>query len=295
MLKSTFLCLQLSLLSVVTFGQHQSTSTLFYYSDCSIAPTDQKQMLQSNLQKIGVDNIRSIQIKGYCDDVGTAEHSDSLSQERAENMKYYLSKLGVVEDLVERSAGMGEIALDPESPKSIEEQRSFNRRVDIEITYVKVQPQVERKVLRTASKPKTLNLATKPNEPFIADSAQVGDIIRLKNILFVGGLDIFLEESYDELHELLMFMRKNETVEIRILGHVCCTAKSTPKSDEYDRKQELLGRTELSKLRAIAVYNFLLEYGIDEDRLSYKGLKGDFPLGGPVMYDRRVEIEILNR
>ncbi len=45
-------------------------------------------------------------------------------------------------------------------------------------------------------------------------------------------------------------------------------------------------------MRALQIYKYFKANGIDESRMEYVGLGGQFPLGGDVMYDRRVEIEI---
>ncbi|MCF8371400.1 MAG: OmpA family protein [Bacteroidales bacterium] len=78
--------------------------------------------------------ITKILIRGYCDDVGTMGHSDSLSEKRAFQVEHFLLKEGIPCDSAPVVKGMGEIPLNPSSSKNIEEQRANNRRVEIEIT-----------------------------------------------------------------------------------------------------------------------------------------------------------------
>ena len=54
-------------------------------------------------------------------------------------------------------------------------------------------------------------------------------------------------------------------MKVEIQGHVCCTGS---KADGLDTDT---GYPNLSENRARAVYNFLIENGIDKSRLRYKG------------------------
>lgn len=84
------------------------------------------------------------------------------------------------------------------------------------------------------------------------------------NILFEGGTSKMIEEtlsSLDVLHDTLI---KNPLLHVHIRGHVCC--------DNNKR---------ISRKRAKSVYNFLIDRGISESRLSYRGYSNNLPLVYP--------------
>lgn len=115
--------------------------------------------------------------------------------------------------------------------------------------------------------------------------AKKGDKIRLKNVNFYMNSDVILEQSVPVLEELLKIMKDNPLLKIQIQGHVCCQ----PENEER-----------LSHWRAVRVYNFLVDNGIDENRLSYTSFgstKPIYPLPekneDERVANRRVEIEIV--
>jgi outer membrane protein OmpA-like peptidoglycan-associated protein len=81
--------------------------------------------------------------------------------------------------------------------------------------------------------------------------------IRLENIQFYGGRDLFLPESIDELKFLLDVMKQRDSLKIEIQGHICCKGPN-----------EIEG---ISGSRARAIYNFLVVNKIDRKRLTFKG------------------------
>ena len=71
-----------------------------------------------------------------------------------------------------------------------------------------------------------------------------------------------------------------------IQGHVCCTSGQKDAIDRATKKRNL------SLVRAMFVYDYFIEKGIDPKRMSYEGMGHRFPLGGRPEKDRRVEILI---
>ncbi len=84
---------------------------------------------------------------------------------------------------------------------------------------------------------------------------EIGETVVLNNILFKAGTDEFLEDSYSELKRLLLLMQTNESIEIELYGH----------TENRGDKALLL---ELSENRAEAVKQYLIENGIDKDRIT---------------------------
>jgi outer membrane protein OmpA-like peptidoglycan-associated protein len=115
---------------------------------------------------------------------------------------------------------------------------------------------------------------------------KVGDKLRLKNLNFYNRSGVVLPKSEPVLAELLQIMQQNPKLKIQIQGHICCQ----PQGDVED----------ISTLRCKTVYNYLVENGIDKNRLSYKGFGNTMPLY-PIPErnefesneNRRVEIQII--
>ncbi len=120
-----------------------------------------------------------------------------------------------------------------------------------------------------------------------------GKSISFNNILFHGNQAIFLKESYNELNFLLQMMLDNPSLEIEIQGHVNCPLYSCKKEDaEWNQR--------LSDARAKAVYSFLVDYGVEENRMHWKGYSSDkmiYPYAKTeeeMKKNRRVEIKIIH-
>lgn len=162
----------------------------------------------------------------------------------------------------------------------------------------------------TASKVSTATSATvgKPNAPVVKEqkhekliedikdkSTKEGEHIVLRHINFYGGRHAFLPQSYPALDDLLETMQKVPTLQIEIQGHICC------QEGEGDQIDFDSGEPVLSVTRAKAVYDFLLENGIDKKRMSYKGLAHKFPIIAKeaneeeATVNRRVEIKIIKK
>jgi outer membrane protein OmpA-like peptidoglycan-associated protein len=110
--------------------------------------------------------------------------------------------------------------------------------------------------------------------------AELNKPIRLE-INFNAGKFFLLPESYKDLDLLKDFLKSNPQVRAHIVGHVCC-------SDERL----------LSKNRALSVYNYLIDKGINKNRITYVGASNKQPLVEEIderteAINRRVEV-ILN-
>jgi outer membrane protein OmpA-like peptidoglycan-associated protein len=126
---------------------------------------------------------------------------------------------------------------------------------------------------------KVIPRAFDPNDSLIA----TGDVLVLNNIEFELNEVIVTLESYPELQHLVSMMKKNPTMRIHIRGHVCCAPAS-----------------ELSNNRAKKIYYYLINQGINDERMTFKGYSNrePHPLYQSDLFDphhRRVEIEILSK
>ncbi|MBK8807477.1 MAG: OmpA family protein [Bacteroidales bacterium] len=113
---------------------------------------------------------------------------------------------------------------------------------------------------------------------------QVGRKVILNNVFFDFESSLLLEKSKNELLKVRDFLNKYQQVSFEIQGHADSIG-----TEEYNQK--------LSESRAREVYKYLIENGIPESRLLYRGFGYNVPLNknntsmGRAM-NRRVELLI---
>ena len=121
--------------------------------------------------------------------------------------------------------------------------------------------------------------------------------IILNNINFEPGRHFFLQNSYAVLEEIVNTLKSNPTVEIEIQGHICCHFDSDYR-DGIDPDSPDVG---LSVSRAREVYRYLINHGINSNRMTYKGFGDTINLVFPEITpedqakNRRVEFIIIKR
>jgi outer membrane protein OmpA-like peptidoglycan-associated protein len=123
-------------------------------------------------------------------------------------------------------------------------------------------------------------------ETAVADTFQVGSKFVLRNIFFDYDKSTLLQQSYNELQNLLSILRSRPTMKIEIGGHTDGRG-----SNDYNQR--------LSENRAKAVVDFLVSKGIDPKRLQYKGYGKTLPIDTNATeegraHNRRVEFKILS-
>jgi len=202
-------------------------------------------------------NASIVSLSGYCDSAGTSERNQILSEKRANAVKAIFIKKGI--DL-KSTLVVGK----NETVEFIGADFYRNRRVDIVTSRPKEKLSVlEEKIIQ----------------------AEVGDLIRLENISFVGGTPTPLEISIPVMEELYQVMKNNPTLEISIEGHICCS------QTDYEN---------LSGQRAKAIYDFLISKGIAAERMTWKGFGHTKPLTEERgeyerQMNRRVEIRVVKK
>ena len=113
---------------------------------------------------------------------------------------------------------------------------------------------------------------------------KVGTTIELKNIYFEFDSYALKKESFIELNKLVTLLDNNLTMRIEIGGHT--DGKGT---DKYN--------IELSKNRAESVKNYLVEKGINQDRMETRGYGFSQPQDVENPYsgvNRRTELKIIS-
>lgn len=114
-----------------------------------------------------------------------------------------------------------------------------------------------------------------------------GDVIQLEHILFRQSQAILLASSYDEVKQLIDFMKKYPTVVIELSGH-------TDNVGIAARNQTL------SEQRVNVIKNRLVMNGIDESRIETVAYGGSRPIAdngteAGRQKNRRVEMKILKK
>lgn len=120
---------------------------------------------------------------------------------------------------------------------------------------------------------------------------EIGDVINIDNIYFDFGKSNIKEESYEIVDNLYRFLIRNRTIVVELSAHTDCIG-----SDSQNMK--------LSKKRAEACYQYLIQKGIDKARLVPKGYGKTQMLNDcetqksdakAAALNRRVEIKLLDR
>jgi OmpA-OmpF porin, OOP family len=124
-----------------------------------------------------------------------------------------------------------------------------------------------------------------PATPITEDIFESDSTITLRNVLFTYNSSSINSISQNELMKLFNYLNANSTVRLEISGHT-----DDQGTDTYNNS--------LSKSRAEAVRNFLIEKGIREDRLISIGYGKNRPLVHEKdemarSLNRRVEVRIL--
>lgn len=242
------------LLEKPAFNITMNTSqyTLYYNTNQHVFNTEQKEALHQFINSFK-NNLDSVFVESYCDDVGSQNYNAVLAQKRNLSTLGFL-KSSCSSQIKTAAQAVGEIALDANN-QDIDAQRKENRKTSIYF------------FMKTSLKNTT------------KDSLAIGQKWVLKNIEFEPGNNHILPKSTESLYELLDYVKSNNHT-FQLQGHVCC----------YNKNTELLNQ--LSESRAKTIYDFLIKNGVDAGRLSYIGLGLNFPLNNnsndPA--NRRVEL-----
>lgn len=248
------------LLFPILLHSQEKQFQVFFDFDISEANTTSGQKLSQWISENPTAEVSKIY--GYCDKVGSIEYNDALSLKRAEYIAETLKKSAVKINESVEIKGFGEQF--SQSPV-----QSENRKATIYYSIPKKETVVEENNL--SKEIKTL---------------KVGDKLKLKNLNFLNRSGTIVPESRPILEELLKVLKEKPNLKIEIQGHICCQLGT-------DLEQ-------IATIRARAIYNFLIENGIEKSRLNYKGFGSSKPIH-PIPEkneferneNRRVEIMII--
>lgn len=281
--------LKISLLSFIlcafqfAFTQNENAilekHELFFQNDVAELNTENISSLKKHLISGGKYKISKITIDAHCDSKGSHSYNQVLSEKRAEAV------FNEIPD--ELRPLVKSIAHGKNKPKYQNKEEYKNRRVDIEIYKIEI-PIIEKKEVIVAKKSTPLEEKAEKNATQKAETllrAKVGETISFDDIQFHPGTPTPLPSSIPIMEALANLLVEYGNLEIEIQGHICCVSV-----DVYD----------ISTKRALTVYNFLIESGIDQSRLKYKGYGRSRPktqerTPEETQMNRRVEIKILKK
>ena len=161
---------------------------------------------------------------------------------------------------------MPEYFAPPDFPSKVE--------IEDEVQPVPEKPAPKKKPVPVVEKPTPApppppkKVETKPEPPTPVVDAKIIETFIPKNVQFEKGETIILKSSYTELNRFVDFMLRHSELSVMIEGHT-------------DVVGDAALNLQLSKDRAEKISDFLVEKGIDEQRISWEGYGGTRPLGIP--------------
>ena len=206
--------------------------------------------------------VKFIKLIGYCDYRASNGYNDTLAFNRAKFVSHSIEKVTNQKQIEIESKG-----------ENFEQNSNLalNRKVDIFYTEIPSEEPVK-------VTPASLNS--------LVSNAKVGDKLILKNLYFYNRSGILKPESKPVVEELLAIMRTNPKLKIEIQGHICCQ-----KGKDVE---------DTAKIRALTIYNYLVNNGIAANRLNYISFGSTLPIHKiPEKTEeernenRRVEIQII--
>ena len=249
----------LSFFLISSLAFSQAKFTIYFDTDSYQLTSTELNELDSFLKK---KDLKLTKVIGFCDYRASNVYNDTLAFKRAKFVSHIIEKVTNQKQIEIESKG-----------ENFEQNSNLklNRKVEIfyeELIIEKILPKDDKKELSQQ-----------------VSTAKVGDKFVLKNLYFYNRSGIFVPESRPILEELLKIMLENPNLKIEIQGHICC--------------QKGTDVEETAKVRALAVYNYLINNGINKNRLSYKSFGSSKPIHiipekneDERNENRRVEIQI---
>lgn len=239
----------------------QETFVVYFDTDKFELTPLESERLQQFLQ---TNNISVQKVIGFCDYRASDAYNKVLSEKRAQFV-YNLLKEKFSNEILLEAKG-----------ENFKQNVDLFRNRKVEILYVEI-PEIPEI---------TTPLEVNKEKETKYQNLKVGDKFVLKNLYFYNRSGIFVPKSLPVLEELTQVLKQNPNISIEIQGHICCHLGHDPE--------------DIGKVRAFAVYKYLIDKGIAKNRLQYKSFGSEQPIHKiPEKNDterdenRRVEILIL--
>lgn len=264
----------LFLLILLLSAQAFSQNLFSVYFDSNKYELTAKEQLRLNQWMGENPNVKIVGINGFCDEDGSKGFNDTLAQKRIQQVHNLIrDKVTIRDDFKTRS--FGEL-------HQLSTVKAENRKVTLiylkpeelvrenEILGIKPPPPPVKKEVSfpqqmTFENPDGSKSEYRLDVDFMKKlyEAKAGEKLKIDNLNFKINTFIVVPESRGKLYELLLVLQKNPAMKIEIQGHLCCMP---------------VDRLDLSTQRAKAVNNFLINNGINEERITYKGFGSSQPI-----------------
>jgi outer membrane protein OmpA-like peptidoglycan-associated protein len=267
--------------SICGYGQTKDTFNVYFPFNIANITKESAANIDKLIFKDRLIHGDKLIVLGYADYVGGSSYNDTLSMTRAKNVRDYLITTGFDDNDIKLCIGKGKIDRTNVSGK---EGYAPDRKVQIIID----------RVAMAVKPPDTPARGADQDEKIDFKHLKVNQTFTLKNIFFKLNSPVLLDKSLPDLNNLLNILKENPTINIQIEGHVCCMGPTEGADSKYQHRN-------LSECRAEAIYNYLVEKGINKERLKYIGLGNRNPIvrnevtEEDKMKNRRVEIRILSK
>ena len=242
---------------------------------------------------------RNILIYGYADYLGNEHANMQLTEQRAEQVKRYLIAKKITAQQILVCAGIGEISQSREStnPQGIPEDRRVA--IFIKKSGKGMAMQMERKPIDLVPKKAGAPIKSTQEKPITESRFELlaelkpNEVMRVESIQFQATRHFITKESEPILQELLKTLKDYPELVIRIEGHVCCM------KGDGDALDTDTNDMKLSENRAKFIYHYLIENGIDKNRLSFIGYGKRKPIIAieqseeDAQKNRRVELRVI--
>ena len=224
-----------------------------------------------------------IQISGHTDRSGNEQANKKLSQSRAKFVYDHLIAKGISAD---RISHIGYGSAKPAYSNKSKDGRAANRRIEVKIVSKKAESMTnlvdETPVSTEDSFEKHTNSSLLHFE-----KKEIGEALILKHILFEPNKTELTASSIFQADTLVDILKGNPKLAIEVFGY-------TDKSGIEDKN------IVLSKNRAKALHDYLIDKGIDADRLYYSGCGSGNPIASNKYrwgrdINRRIEVVIIKK
>jgi outer membrane protein OmpA-like peptidoglycan-associated protein len=259
------------------YSQEEQKSLTVYFNSNNFSINLEAETVLNSFFSDEEITVSTIEIDGFCDDIGSLESNKILSLKRANSVAEYLQDNFNLE--ADSYEGKGEIEVNS-SAENIDEIRENNRKSIVKVAFSKTPKKITPTLLKTYSGYKKFE-----------DDLKIGDKILIENIVFKGSLTHFVDDEIAEreLSKIVKYLNENSTAEIEIQGHVCCISKSFTDARDIES-----GKNNLSETRAKKIYDFLISKGISKNRMTHAGFGRQFPIPNTdEMLNKRVEVVIV--
>ena len=223
-------------LFVLGFSQ-EKTHTIYFDTDHYRVTNIEENRLLSFIATLSERSVLSIEIFGFCDDIGASSYNLSLSQKRAEEIKKILLSNFIDEGKITNVDGKGELLLKTVKTSSPEMIRALNRKVELSVSFME-------------------ELVVEEKTSFVKGSSVI-----IEDLLFLTGYSYLTPSSKKSL-DVAFEKIKDLPFKFVIQGHVCCTSGQKDAIDRATKKRNL------SVVRAKYVYDYFCRAKSSEFNLS---------------------------